>query len=62
MEIVTKPDFTNGEEASAFVREVQAALIRLNCCDGKMEGRLSPYVTFYIQTGVAASIPASLPS
>lgn len=40
MEIVTKPDFTDGEEASAFVREIQASLININCCSGKMERKL----------------------
>ncbi|KAF6040869.1 GATB [Bugula neritina] len=37
MEIVTKPDFTNGEQAAAFVREVQQTLRLINTCTGKME-------------------------
>ena len=38
MEIVTEPDFHSGEEAAAFVRELQLVLIKLGTCDGKMEG------------------------
>ena len=38
MEIVTEPDFGSGEEAAAFVRELQLILIKLGTCDGRMEG------------------------
>ena len=37
MEIVTKPDFETGEQAEAFVREIQSTLRLINTCDGKME-------------------------
>ena len=37
MEIVTEPDFTDGVEAAAFVRELQQILQTINTCDGKME-------------------------
>ena len=37
MEIVTEPDFEDGEQAAAFVREVQASLRLINTCNGKME-------------------------
>lgn len=36
MEIVTDPDFTNGEDASAFLKELQLILMTLATCDGKM--------------------------
>ena len=38
MEIVTEPDFTCGEEAACFVKELQRMLQLLGTCDGKMEG------------------------
>ncbi|KAL3880476.1 hypothetical protein ACJMK2_032712 [Sinanodonta woodiana] len=37
MEIVTAPDFTDGEDASSFVRELVLILRRLETCSGKME-------------------------
>ncbi|KAK3582851.1 hypothetical protein CHS0354_040001 [Potamilus streckersoni] len=37
MEIVTAPDFTDGEEASSFVRELVLMLRRLETCSGRME-------------------------
>ncbi|XP_067948398.1 glutamyl-tRNA(Gln) amidotransferase subunit B, mitochondrial-like isoform X2 [Watersipora subatra] len=37
MEIVTEPDFEDGEQAAAFVRDIQASLKLINTCDGKME-------------------------
>ena len=40
MEIVTEPDFKSGEEAAAFVKELQLMLQTLGTCDGKMEGIL----------------------
>ncbi|XP_046549858.1 glutamyl-tRNA(Gln) amidotransferase subunit B, mitochondrial-like isoform X1 [Haliotis rubra] len=41
MEIVTEPDFNNGEDAAAFVKELQLILQTLGTCDGKMaEGSL----------------------
>lgn len=36
MEIVTEPDFVNGDEAAAFLRELQSILVTLGTCDGKM--------------------------
>ncbi len=38
MEIVTEPDFTCGEEAAAFVKEIQMILQRLGTCNGIMAG------------------------
>lgn len=38
MEIVTEPDFRNGEEAAAFVKQLQSILQLIGTCDGKMEG------------------------
>jgi len=38
VEIVTEPDFQHGEQAAAFVRELQALLIHIGACNGKMEG------------------------
>ena len=38
MEIVTEPDFNNGEEAAAFVKELQQILLALGTCDGIMAG------------------------
>ncbi|XP_029644270.1 glutamyl-tRNA(Gln) amidotransferase subunit B, mitochondrial isoform X1 [Octopus sinensis] len=41
MEIVTEPDFKNGEEAAAFLKELQLLLMTLGTCNGKMsEGSL----------------------
>ncbi|XP_071087947.1 glutamyl-tRNA(Gln) amidotransferase subunit B, mitochondrial-like [Haliotis cracherodii] len=41
MEIVTEPDFTDGDDAAAFVKELQLILQTLGTCDGKMaEGSL----------------------
>ncbi|XP_041359895.1 glutamyl-tRNA(Gln) amidotransferase subunit B, mitochondrial-like isoform X2 [Gigantopelta aegis] len=41
MEIVTEPDFTSGEEAASFVKELQLILQSIGTCDGKMsEGSL----------------------
>ncbi|XP_050417233.1 glutamyl-tRNA(Gln) amidotransferase subunit B, mitochondrial [Patella vulgata] len=41
MEIVTQPDFTTGEEAAGFVKELQKILQIIGTCDGKMsEGSL----------------------
>ncbi|XP_046331749.1 glutamyl-tRNA(Gln) amidotransferase subunit B, mitochondrial-like isoform X2 [Haliotis rufescens] len=36
MEIVTEPDFTDGDDAAAFVKELQLILQTLGTCDGKM--------------------------
>ena len=38
MEIVTEPDFSNGMDAAAFVKEMQLILERINTCNCKMEG------------------------
>ena len=38
MEIVTDPDFKNGDEAAAFLKELQLILVTLATCDGKMSG------------------------
>jgi len=38
MEIVTEPDFSNGMDAAAFVKELQLILERINTCNCKMEG------------------------
>ncbi|BFZ12906.1 hypothetical protein BsWGS_15945 [Bradybaena similaris] len=41
MEIVTAPDFTDGEDASSFVRDLRDILLSIGTCDGKMaEGSL----------------------
>ncbi|GAB1601586.1 glutamyl-tRNA(Gln) amidotransferase subunit B, mitochondrial-like [Argonauta hians] len=41
MEIVTEPDFRNGEEAAAFLKELQLLLVTIGTCNGKMsEGSL----------------------
>lgn len=37
MEIITHPDLSNGEEAAAFVKELQSILVAIGACDGKME-------------------------
>lgn len=37
MEIVTEPDFSNGMDAAAFVKELQLILERINTCNCKME-------------------------
>ena len=39
MEIVTEPDFTTGEEAASFVKELQLILQSIGTCDGKMSGK-----------------------
>ena len=38
MEIVTEPDFNDGNDAAAFVKELQMILQTLGTCDGKMAG------------------------
>ncbi|ESO90680.1 hypothetical protein LOTGIDRAFT_233688 [Lottia gigantea] len=41
MEIVTAPDFTSGEEAAGFIKELHKILTMIETCDGKMaEGSL----------------------
>ncbi|KAL5012233.1 hypothetical protein ScPMuIL_010784 [Solemya velum] len=41
MEIVTEPEFTSGEDAASFIKELQLILQVLGTCDGKMaEGSL----------------------
>ena len=40
MEIVTEPELRSGEEAAAFVKELQAILLRIGTCDCKMEGEV----------------------
>ncbi|XP_059178079.1 aspartyl/glutamyl-tRNA(Asn/Gln) amidotransferase subunit B-like [Physella acuta] len=41
MEIVTAPDFVNGDDASSFVRDLRDILVTVGSCDGKMaEGSL----------------------
>ena len=41
MEIVTAPDFTDGDDAASFVRDLRHILLSVGTCDGKMnEGSL----------------------
>lgn len=40
MEIVTKPDFSNGTEAASFVRELQLILKTVGSCNCKMNGTI----------------------
>ncbi|CAL1535266.1 unnamed protein product [Lymnaea stagnalis] len=41
MEIVTAPDFTSGDDAASFVKDLRDILIDIGACDGKMaEGSL----------------------
>ena len=59
MEIVTEPDFRSGEEAAAFVRELQLILVRLGTCDGKMEGKCAKYclnILFFVFTYVIRTL------
>ena len=39
MEIVTAPDFTSGDDAASFVKDLRDILVALDTCDGKMAGK-----------------------
>ena len=38
MEIISEPQFSNGEEAKAYVKELRRILQCIGTCDGKMSG------------------------
>ena len=40
MEIISEPQFTDGNDATAYVRELQRILQTVGTCDGKMSGML----------------------
>jgi hypothetical protein len=44
MEIVTNPDFRNGSEARAFVKELQLILTLLGACKCVMAGIMALYI------------------
>jgi Asp-tRNA(Asn)/Glu-tRNA(Gln) amidotransferase B subunit len=38
MEIITDPDFSCGQDAAMFVKDLQRLLVVIGACDGKMAG------------------------